>query len=127
MERFLIEDWDPGDTLVFLGVRVALNLDLYGFPLTPGQLGVLASQPEKEQHMHYKNGRPAQNGDKVMVFPAYGAPYVGILHSATAGNDYCNGMVAPILPQTGVNLQECLRLDDVQAKVGDLAAVPIVA
>jgi len=63
--------------------------------------------------MHYKNGREAKNGDKVMVIPGYGAPYVGILHNAVAGNDYCNGMVAPILPQGVVNLKEVLHLDDV--------------
>lgn len=63
--------------------------------------------------MHYKNGREAKNGDKVVVIPAYGTPHIGILHSAVAGNDFCNGVVAPIMPQTGVNLKECLHLDDV--------------
>ena len=64
--------------------------------------------------MHYKNGRPAQNGDKVVVIPSYGAPYAGILYDAQAGNDYCNGRVAitsPSDPQP--NLKEVLRYDDV--------------
>ena len=65
--------------------------------------------------MHYKNGREAKNGDKVMLIPSYinGAPVVGILYDATAGNDYCNGKIAPILPNDPMpNLKECLHLDD---------------
>lgn len=69
--------------------------------------------------MHYKNGREAKNGDKVVVFPSYGSPFVGILYDAVAGNDYCNGHVAPIhLNDPCPNLQEALLLDDV------LAALP---
>ena len=63
--------------------------------------------------MHYKNGREAKNGDKVIVIRSYGSPYIGILYDATPGNDYCNGRVAPISasnPQP--NLKECLHLDD---------------
>lgn len=64
--------------------------------------------------MHYKNGREAKNGDKVVLFPSYGSPVVGILYDATAGNDYCNGKIAPILPSDpSPNLKEVLHLDDV--------------
>ena len=66
--------------------------------------------------MHYKNGRPAKNGDKVILFPQYGAPVVGILYDATAGNDYCNGKLAPTSPNDPMpNLKECLHIDDVKA------------
>jgi hypothetical protein len=66
--------------------------------------------------MHYKNGRPAQNGDKVVVFPSYSNPYIGILYDATPGNDYCNGKIAPIASNDPCpNLQEVLHLDDVRA------------
>lgn len=63
--------------------------------------------------MHYKNGREAKNGDKVIVTPSYGSPYIGILYDATPGNDYCNGRIAVIggndpLP----NLKECLHIED---------------
>jgi hypothetical protein len=62
--------------------------------------------------MHYKNGREAKNGDKVMLIPSWGSPVVGILYDATAGNDTCNGKLAPILPSDPCpNLQECLHLD----------------
>lgn len=68
--------------------------------------------------MHYKNGREAKNGDKVMVIPTYGAPVVGILYDAVAGNDYCNGKIAPTSPlDLCPNLKECLHLDDVLAAI----------
>ena len=64
--------------------------------------------------MHYKNGREAKNGDKVVLFPSYGAHVIGILYDATAGNDYCNGHIALITPSDACpNLKECLHLDDV--------------
>ena len=64
--------------------------------------------------MHYKNGREAKNGDKVVFLPVYGAPVNGILYDATAGNDYCNGRIAPIAPNDPCpNLNECFHLDDV--------------
>lgn len=71
--------------------------------------------------MHYKNGREAKNGDKVMVFPAIGTPYIGILYDAVAGNDYCNGKIAVTAPNDpSPNLRECLHVDDAMAalKVG---------
>ena len=68
--------------------------------------------------MHYKNGREAKNGDKIVVFPTYGAPYIGILYDAVAGNDYCNGKVAPIsISDPCPNLKEALHLDDVLAVI----------
>lgn len=66
--------------------------------------------------MHYMNGREAKNGDKVVL--AAGTPIVGILYDATAGNDYCNGKLAPISPHDPMpNLKQCLHLDDVLAAV----------
>jgi len=64
--------------------------------------------------MHYKNGRPAKNGDKVVLIPSYGPPVIGILYDAQAGNDFCNGRIARLHtsdPQP--NLKEVLHLDDV--------------
>jgi hypothetical protein len=64
--------------------------------------------------MHYKNGREARNGDKVVLIPSWGAPVIGILYDAVAGNDTCNGKIAPIKPSDPMpNLKECLHLDDV--------------
>jgi hypothetical protein len=79
--------------------------------------------------MHYKNGRPAQNGDKVVLIPSWGNPVIGILYDAVAGNDTCNGRIAPIQPNDPCpNLKECLHLDDVLAalpeNVPDITAPP---
>lgn len=76
--------------------------------------------------MHYKNGRPAKNGDKVVLVPqyGYGSPMLGILYDATAGNDACNGKVAVIRPNDPCpNLAECLHWDDVKAVLGDISLV----
>jgi hypothetical protein len=68
--------------------------------------------------MHYKNGREAKNGDKVVLFPSYGPPTVGILYDAVAGNNDCNGRVARMAPSDPCpDLKECLHLDDVLAVV----------
>jgi len=74
--------------------------------------------------MHYKNGREAKNGDKVMIVDGYSKGMVGILYDATPGNDYCNGKLA-ILSATPPcpNLKECLHLDDVVA-AADKSATP---
>ncbi len=64
--------------------------------------------------MHYKNGRIAKNGDKIIVTPQHGAPYCGILYDATPGNDFCNGRVAITkLNDPCPNLKECICIDDV--------------
>jgi hypothetical protein len=79
--------------------------------------------------MHYKNGREAKNGDKVVLINEYGAAAIGILYDATAGNDYCNGKLAVVRPNDPCpNLKDCLHLDDVKdtlAKAAvDAAAKP---
>jgi len=66
--------------------------------------------------MHYKNGREAKNGDKVFWTGFNGVAVTGILYDAKAGNDFCNGRLAPILPGDPYpNLKECLHLDDALA------------
>jgi hypothetical protein len=66
--------------------------------------------------MHYRNGREAKNGDKVVKLGGYGtgAQVVafGVLHSAVAGNDYCNGNIAPITNDTGACICDMLHVDD---------------
>ena len=64
--------------------------------------------------MHYLNGREAKNGDKVVSITPYGYAVVGILYDAVAGNDFCNGRIAPMQPPQVVNLKECLHIDDVK-------------
>jgi len=65
--------------------------------------------------MHYKNGREAKNGDKVVLISPYSkVPVSGILYDAVAGNDYCNGKIAITTANDPYpNLKECLHVDDV--------------
>lgn len=76
--------------------------------------------------MHYKNGREAKNGDKVvLVSPYSGIATAGILYDAVAGNDYCNGRIA-ITGQNDPcpNLKECLHAEDVlKAEIPDSSVV----
>lgn len=68
--------------------------------------------------MHYRNGREAKNGDKVVQLSVDRGQVVtlGVLHSATPGNDYCNGVIAPIQEaRAGACLCDCLHVDDVAA------------
>jgi hypothetical protein len=70
--------------------------------------------------MHYRNGREAKNGDRVIQLQMGGAKVqtAGILYDAQAGNDYCNGFIAP-LPATGACLIDCLHADDVEALLAE--------
>lgn len=66
--------------------------------------------------MHYRNGREAKNGDRVVQIGYDGKiAGVGILYDAVAGNDYCNGQVASIQTSTGACMVDCLHADDVAA------------
>jgi hypothetical protein len=39
----------------------------------------------------------------------------GVLHSATPGNDYCNGSIAPITSDQGACICDCIHIDDLAA------------
>jgi ABC-type proline/glycine betaine transport system ATPase subunit len=64
--------------------------------------------------MHYRNGKEANNGDKIVMLQDGKIVAFGVLHSAIPGNDYCNGQIAVI--QSAVShacLVDCLHIDDV--------------
>lgn len=65
--------------------------------------------------MHYRNGREAKNGDKIVKLDNEGkVTAFGVLHSATPGNDYCNGSIAAIQPANDYAcMVDCLHIDDV--------------
>jgi hypothetical protein len=64
--------------------------------------------------MHYRNGREANNGDKIVHLDGGKVVAFGVLHSAVPGNDYCNGNIAVIQnPQQYACLVDCLHVDDV--------------
>ena len=71
--------------------------------------------------MHYRNGREAKNGDKVIQLGFDGKiSAVGVLHSATAGNDYCNGYIAPIQNvMSTACLVDCLHIEDVETMIAE--------
>ena len=71
--------------------------------------------------MHYRNGRVAKNGDVIVLLPMNGGKITafGVLHSATPGNDYCNGMIAPVSAQAGACMCDCLHVDDIAAMLAE--------
>lgn len=64
--------------------------------------------------MHYRNGREAKNGDKIIQLQGGQVTSFGVLHSAVAGNDYCNGSIAPITNNQSACICDCLHVDDVE-------------
>lgn len=71
--------------------------------------------------MHYRNGREAKNGDKVVQLNEKGEVQAfGVLHSATPGNDYCNGYIAVVQPLTQYACMcDCLHVDDVAVMLAE--------
>lgn len=70
--------------------------------------------------MHYKNGRVAKNGDKVVLISPYSPAAAGILYGAVAGNNDCNGRIAATSPSDPcADLKHVLHIDDIV-----LATVP---
>jgi len=71
--------------------------------------------------MHYRNGREAKNGDKIIQICFYGTGEpivnaVGVLYDAQPGNSHCNGTIAPIQgANTSACLCDCLHVDDLAA------------
>lgn len=71
--------------------------------------------------MHYRNGREAKNGDKIIQLGMSGdaagqIQNVGILFNATPGNDYYNGQIAPTSTSVvGACICDCLHVDDLAA------------
>lgn len=75
--------------------------------------------------MHYRNGREAKNGDRIVSFGSGGGSKieaVGILVNAVPGSDHCNGQVVTIHSWNsgaafvaGACICDCLHADDVEA------------
>lgn len=69
--------------------------------------------------MHYRNGREAQNGDKIVSLGIGGGATVeavGILRDATPGDDYCNGYIQvgyqPSTSDPVACMCDCLHAED---------------
>lgn len=66
--------------------------------------------------MHYRNGREAKNGDKVVQLNGGQVTAVGVLYDAKPGNNYCNGNLAPIQHSiAGACLCDCIHIEDLAA------------
>ena len=67
--------------------------------------------------MHYRNNREAKNGDIIVQLNHEGkVSTVGVLYNAKAGNDYCNGNIAPVQQTACIAcLCDCLHIDDLAA------------
>jgi hypothetical protein len=67
--------------------------------------------------MHYKNGRPANNGDPVIhKFNGTATVIAGVLHSTMPGSTSCNGQIAFPIPGGVANwcvtVGECFHAED---------------
>jgi hypothetical protein len=63
--------------------------------------------------MHYRNGREAKNGDKIVRLNGGKIEAFGVLHGAVAGNDYCNGNIAVVQSANEYACMcDCIHIDD---------------
>lgn len=64
--------------------------------------------------MHYRNGREAKNGDKIVRLDGGKIVAFGYLVDAVPGNDYCNGSIISkgSINQDYACLCDCLHVDD---------------
>jgi len=66
--------------------------------------------------MHYRNGREAKNGDKIVRLNGGKIEAFGVLHSATSGNDHCNGNIAVVQSANEYAcICDCIHIDDLSA------------
>ncbi len=77
---------------------------------------ILIIKHGNKNNMHYRNGREAKNGDKIVNLELTTGKIkaFGVLHSAIPGNDYCNGSISVIQnAKEGACMVDCLHVDDV--------------
>jgi hypothetical protein len=73
--------------------------------------------------MHYGNGRPAQNGDKVIMVSSDGKVLTGLLYDAIPGIDACNGRLAQISNSDAyLDLRQVYHIDDAKAVLATIPA-----
>jgi hypothetical protein len=72
------------------------------------------SKSKESKIMHYRNGREAKNGDKIIMLSINEGKLIayGVLYDAQPGNDFCNGRIAPCNDITGACICDCLHIDD---------------
>lgn len=74
--------------------------------------------------MHYRNGREAKNGDRIVQIETNSGKVtaVGTLQNAVPGNDYCNGQIVVdggcqhgVAIIIGACMCDCLHVDDLSS------------
>lgn len=64
--------------------------------------------------MHYRNGREAKNGDKIVKLEGGKIVAFGMLQDAVHGNDYCNGSIVVVQQANDYAcMRDCLHIEDV--------------
>ena len=70
--------------------------------------------------MHYRNGREAKNGDKIVRLNGGKVDAFGVLHSAIPGNDYCNGNIAVVQSSNEhACLVDCIHIEDLEKIIAE--------
>ena len=96
-----------------------------------GRIRLLAQQIPNSNYLLYSdasenmvtNALPMKNGDKIVRLNGGKIEAFGVLHSATPGNDYCNGNIAVTQSANEMAcMVDCLHLDDVAALMSARAA-----
>jgi hypothetical protein len=62
--------------------------------------------------MHYKNGREAKVGDKVITKDCCGTIHAGVVVALYPGSDTCNIGLVPIGQQFSANAKDSLHMED---------------
>ena len=71
--------------------------------------------------MHYRHGREAKNGDKIVRLNGGKVEAFGVLYGAAPGNNHCNGNIAVVQSaQEYACLCDCLHVDDLAAGLDSL-------
>jgi hypothetical protein len=78
--------------------------------------------------MHYKNGREAKEGDKIISVDYQKRVQVGVVLDLIAGSDTCNAtLIRPIGQPWSVNLKDCYHAEDALAAIENVAKTPTSA
>ena len=67
--------------------------------------------------MHYRNGREAKNGDRIVRLGCTSGTIecVGELRDAVPESDCCNGKIVPVPTEDIACMCDCLHVDDLAA------------
>jgi hypothetical protein len=86
---------------------------VHHYPIAPSVFATKYDPIEGSDPMHYRNGREAKPGDKVVDLNEGKS---GVLYEVNAQSDTCNGrLAATSYNDPLINLKDCLHVDDFKA------------